>query len=102
MAVSPPMCVAANYPTARTMVRTVSGGGGVAVFVTYAGTSTWTKAKNGGNAKGKGNAWGISDNVKLSPSNTPGWQVVRFALVPDGGHNEYQVYNFYVDPYAKG
>lgn len=102
LAVSPPMCIAANYPTARTMVRNVSGGGGVAVFVTYAGTSTWTRARNGGNAHGKGNAWGLSDKVSLQPSNTPGWQVVRFALAPDGGHNDYQVYDFYVDPYFKG
>jgi hypothetical protein len=104
MAVSPPMCVASNYPTARTMVRNVNGGGGVHVFVTYAGSSSWSKAKDGGSCNGnKGNAWGLSDNVKLQPANTPGWQIVRFALVPDtGGHNEYQVYNFYVDPYAKG
>lgn len=101
MAVSPPMCVASNYPTARTMVRNVVGGGGVHVYVTYAGSSTWSKAKDGGSCHGKGNAWGLSDNVNLQPANTAGWQIVRFALVPDNGNNEYQVYNFYVDPYAK-
>jgi hypothetical protein len=102
MAVSPPMCVASNYPTARTMVRTVQGGGGVHVFVTYAGSSSWTKAKDGGSCNGKGNAWGLSENVKLQPADTPGWQIVRFALVPDNNpKNEYQAYNFYVDPYAK-
>ncbi|HEY1522825.1 MAG TPA: hypothetical protein VGF70_07410 [Solirubrobacteraceae bacterium] len=101
MAISPPMCVASNYPTARTMVRNVQGGGGVHVFVTYAGTSTWSKAKDGGSCHGKGNAWGLSDNVKLSPANTDGWQIVRFALVPDNGNNDHQAYNFYVDPYAK-
>jgi hypothetical protein len=103
MAISPPMCVASNYPTARTMALNVQGPGGVHVFVTYAGTSTWSKAKDGGSAHGQGNGWGLSDNLKLSPANTPGWQVVRFALVADGGGaNEYQIYNFYVDPYAKG
>ena len=103
MAISPPMCVASNYPTARTMVRNVQGGGGVHVFVTYAGSDSWNKAKDGGSCHGnKGNAWGLSDNVKLNPANTAGWQIVRFALVPDGGpNNDYQVYNFYVDPYAK-
>lgn len=102
MAISPPMCVAANYPTARTMVQKLSGGPGVAVFVTYAGTSGWNKARNGGNASAKGNGWGLSDRVNLQPANTPGWQLVRFALVPAGDRNEYQVYNFYVDPYHKG
>jgi hypothetical protein len=102
MAVSPPMCVASNYPTARTMVRNVHGPGGVHVFVTYAGSSSWSKAKDGGSCHGQGNGWSLSDNVKLSPANTPGWQIVRFALVPDGGtNNDYQAYNFYVDPYAK-
>jgi hypothetical protein len=102
MAVSPPMCVASNYPTARTMVRNVQGPGGVHVFVTYAGTATWSKAKDGGSAQGKGNAWGLSTNLKLDPANTDGWQIVRFALVADGGaKNDYQLYNFYVDPYAK-
>jgi hypothetical protein len=103
MAISPPMCVASNYPTARTMVRNLHGPGGVHVFVTYAGSSSWSKAKDGGAANGKGNAWGLSANLKLSPANTPGWQIVRFAMVADGGpNNDYQVYNFYVDPYAKG
>lgn len=102
MAISPPMCVASNYPTARTMVRQVSGGGGVHVFVTYAGSSSWTKARDGGVANGKANGWSLSDNVKLNPANTAGWQIVRFALVPNNdSHNDYQVYNFYVDPYAK-
>ena len=103
MAVSPPMCVAANYPTARTMVQNVGkGGGAVTVYVTYAGTDSWSKAENGGNATPKGKAWGLSDNIQLKPKNTPGWQIARFALVPNGGDNsEYQVYNFYVDPYAK-
>lgn len=102
MAISPPMCVASNYPTGRTMARNITGGGGVHLFVTYAGTSTWSKARDGGSAHGKGNAWGLSDNLNLNPSQTPGWQVVRLALVPDNGSNEYQVYNFYIDPYAKG
>ena len=102
MAISPPMCIASNYPSARTMVRNVTGGGGVHVFVTYAGSSSWNRARDGGNCHGKGNAWGLSDHVNLQPANVTGWQIVRFALVPDGDHNDYQVYNFYVDPYSKG
>jgi hypothetical protein len=103
LAVSPPMCVDSDYPTARTMIRNVQGGGGVAVFVTYAGAASWGKARNGGNAHGPGPNWGLSDRINLQPKHTPGWQLVRFALVPPhGSGSEYQLYNFYVDPYAKG
>ena len=102
LAVSPPMCVESDYPTARTMIRNVSGGGGVAVFVTYAGASSWGKARNGGNAHGHGPNWGISDPINLQPSHDPGWQLLRFALAPsNGAKDEFQLYNFYVDPYAK-
>jgi hypothetical protein len=103
IAVSPTMCVDSDYPTARTMIRNVMGGGGVSVFVTYAGASSWGKARNGGSAHGQGPNWGLSDPIHLQPSQAPGWQLVRFALVPpDGPGGEFQLYNFYVDPYAKG
>jgi hypothetical protein len=103
LAVSPPMCVDSTYPTARTMIRNVSGGGGVAVFVTYAGASIWGKARNGGNAHGQGQNWGLSDRINLQPSSAPGWQLLRFALAPSNGRDdEFQLYNLYVDPYAKG
>lgn len=109
LAISPPMCVAYNYPTARTMVRTLSGTGGVAVYVAYFNGTAY-QVTNGGSAggnstsnaggNGNGNAWGLSGQVNLNPSNTPGWQIARFALYASGT-GEYQLYNFYVDPYAK-
>src|SRR2546423_579386 len=102
LAISPPMCVDANYPRARTMVRNLVGGGGVNVFVIYAGNSGWGKARNAGNAHGKGSAWGLSDQLKVQPSHAPGWQLVRFAFAPSGDSSQFQIYNFYVDPYAKG
>jgi hypothetical protein len=102
LAVSPPMCVDSNYPTAKTMIRSVSGGGGVGVFVTYADASSWGKARNGGAVHGDGPDWGLSDRINLQPSHAPGWQLVRFALVaPNHPNAEFQLYNFYVDPYAK-
>jgi hypothetical protein len=103
LAVSPTMCVSADYPTARTMIRNVAGGGGVGVFVTYADGAKWGKARNGGNAHGPGPNWGPSDRINLQPSHAPGWQLIRFALVPPNGPNgDFQLYNFYVDPYARG
>jgi hypothetical protein len=102
LAVSPPMCVTANYPKARTMIRDVTGGGGVAFYVTYFGTTSWSKARNGGTAKGPQSRWTLSDPINLQPSHIPGWQIVRFALVPSAGSSEFQISDFYVDPYAKG
>ena len=102
LAISPPMCVDLTYPKARTMVRNVIGGGGVKVYVSYADSTGWGKAKDGGNAHGRGNAWGASDKLNTNCGKDPGWQLARFAFAPEGEHNDYQLYNFYVDPYAKG
>ena len=102
LAISPPMCVDANYPRARTMVRNLVGGGGVSVFVVYAGTSGWGKARHAGDAHGKGPNWGLSDPLNVQPSHAPGWQLVRFAFAASGDSSQFQLYNFYVDPYAKG
>lgn len=111
LAVSPPMCVAYNYPTARTMVRALFGTGGVDVYVAYFDGTSY-QVTNGGNANGStngtgnaggsdtGNVWGLSGQINLNPSNTSGWQIARFALYASGS-GEYQLYNFYVDPYAK-
>jgi hypothetical protein len=101
-AISPPMCVDLTYPTARVMVRNLAGGGGVHAFVSYAGPNSWGKPRDGGAVHGRGNAWALSDQIHLQPNHAPGWQLVRFGLVPDGRNSEFQLYNFYVDPYAKG
>jgi len=97
-AISPPMCVASDYPTARTMVRNVVGAEGVQVFVAYAGTKTATVAQGVGQVHGQHTAWTLSNPFNLHPGNLPGWQLVRFTLVPGGRSSEFQVYNFYVDP----
>lgn len=98
-AISPPMCVASDYPTARTMVRNVVGGEGVQVYVAYAGTRTMTNAQNTGQVHGQQTAWTLSNVFNIHPGNLPGWQLVRFTLVPGGTHSDFQVYNFYVDPH---
>ena len=41
VAVSAPICVTSDYPTARTLVRNVVGGDGVQFYVSYQGTRTW-------------------------------------------------------------
>ena len=101
-AISPPVCVDLDYPTARLMVRNVTGGGGVHAFVSYAGPTSWGKPRDGGSAHGKDGAWALSDPIHLQPGHAPGWQLVRFGLLPDGRNSEFQIYNFYIDPYARG
>jgi hypothetical protein len=104
LALSPPVCLAFNYPTARAMVRTVGGTGGVSVYVVYFSGSSYTVADGGstnGNGNGNGKAWGLSNQINLQPSTDPGWQIARFALYVPQGAGESQLYNLYIDPYAK-
>ena len=102
VAVSPPICVTSDYPTARSLVRNVVGGEGVQFYVSYAGTRTWEQPKNTGQLHGQKTNWTTSDPVNLQPDNhTMGWQIVRFAFVAGGRTSDFQIYNFYVDPRMK-
>jgi hypothetical protein len=102
VAVSPPICVTSDYPTARTLVRNVVGGEGVQFYVSYAGTRTWDQPQNTGQLHGQQNKWTVSDSVNVQPDHhTVGWQIVRFAFVAGGRTSDFQVYNFYVDPRMK-
>jgi hypothetical protein len=102
VAVSPPICVTSDYPTARTLVRNVVGGEGVQFYVSYQGTHTWEQPQNTGQLHGQKNGWTVSNPVNLQPDHhTVGWQIVRFAFVAGGKTSDFQVYNFYVDPRMK-
>jgi hypothetical protein len=103
-AVSPTMCVDSTYPTARAMVRDVGGPGGVGFLASYQNTSGWNypqfTAWIGGTP---GADWTPSNPINLQPSTMPGWQLARFTFVAAGvTGSEFQLYNFYVDPYRKG
>ena len=96
------MCVATDYPTARTMVRDVVGSEGVGTYVSYAGTKTAINPQNTGQVHGKGTSWTLSNPFNLHPGNRPGWQMVQFTFVPGGKTSDFQIYNFYVDPRMRG
>jgi hypothetical protein len=100
-AVSPTMCVTSAYPTARAMVRDVKGSDGVFFYVSYEGTSTWTNPKNTGQVHGQQTAWTLATPVNVQPSNTSGWQPVRFTFVPGGNASDFQLYNIYIDPHCR-
>jgi hypothetical protein len=97
-AVSPEICVTSSYPRARTMVRDVKGSEGVFFYVSYEGTNTWNVPRNTGQVHGQATNWSLSDPVNIQPSNMPGWQPVRFTLVPGGKTSDFQIYDFEVDP----
>jgi hypothetical protein len=102
VAVSPPICVTSDYPTARTLVRNVVGGDGVQFYVSYQGTRTWEQPQNTGQLHGQQNNWTVSNPVNVQPDHhTAGWQIVRFAFVAGGKSSDFQVYDFYVDPRMK-
>jgi len=103
-AVSPTICLTSAYPTARMMIRNVSGsnGGSVGFSVSYAGTSTAAAPLQTGTFKttgagGVAGSWALSDPANLDPSSTPGWQLMRITLAANGP-KELEVYNLYNDP----
>ena len=91
-AISPPVCVSSDYPTARTMVRNVVGNQGLTLSVSYDGVSY----QSAGNLGSTGTAWTLSKawNIKSGPIS--GWQLVRFKFSATSGTS--QIYNFWVDP----
>ena len=97
-AVSPAMCVASSYPTARMMVRDLVGAEGVLFAVSYAGTRTAATPENTGYVQGGHGDWTLSNPVRLHPGNLAGWQQVQYALTAGGKTGDVQVYNLYVDP----
>ena len=99
-AVSPSICVASDYPTARTMVQN-GHGANIAFAVSYAGTPSWDKPQPAGGIKGTGTDWSVSHPFQVHPGNLPGWQLVRFTLASNGKASDAKIYNFYIDPRMK-
>ena len=97
-AVSPPICVTSDYPSARTQIRDVVGGEGVQFYVSYDATKSWVKPQNTGQIHSQGNQWSVSNPINLHPPKSSGWQIVRFTLVPGGKTSDFQVSDFWIDP----
>jgi hypothetical protein len=100
-AVSPPVCVRSDYPSARAMVRDVVGKEGIQFGVSYQGTKTWADPQGTGQLHGTGTSWSAANPVKIHAGNASGWQVVRFLFVAGGKTSDFQLYDFYVDPRMK-
>ena len=99
-AVSPPVCVTLQYPTARTWVEGVKGAGGVVVGVYYAGSlpvglpvAVLTAPQGAG--------WQLSKPFAVRPQLTgaeEGVREVRFVFASVGRGSDYRLSGLYVDP----
>jgi hypothetical protein len=73
------------------MVRDVEGSHGPTFQVSYAGRPSWDSPQATGHLRGKKSDWSLSSRLSVRPHPIPGWQPVRFTLVPDGRNDETQV-----------
>ena len=96
-AISPPMCVDSDYPTARTMVQT-TGDAQVAAGVFYAAAPPKSQFQLSGIMQGSATGFSLSQPLQVNPGNKPGWQMVQFVFGTTGTAGDGQLYNFYVDP----
>jgi len=99
-AVSPPMCVEYDYPTARIIVRALTGTQSLTLLAGYL-TSSISVATSYSNSS-LGSAWVLSPVLQTHPGNQTGWQLVVFTLEASSTSSDTQVYNFYVDPRMVG
>jgi hypothetical protein len=96
-AVSPPICVDSDYPTARTMSRSF-GVANLAVGVSYANQPGSPPLQISGLIPLGNSNWSPSGNLQVHPGNRNGWQLVRFIFANLGVLGHAQLYNFYIDP----
>jgi hypothetical protein len=97
-AISPPVCVTNDYPSARAEIRDIAGRTGVNVSVSYKTASGWRKPTLCSTLDGQGTKWSLAKRFSVVRGDVRRWHLVRFVLVPRGASSEYQLSNFYVDP----
>jgi hypothetical protein len=92
-ATSPMICIATNYPMAKSLVRSVSGPPGIGFSVSYLATG-----KRNSTSVPSNGSWGTSVPMNLSPTTATGWQPVQVTYTATGRNTEYQLYDLYIDP----
>ena len=92
VAISPTICVTSDYPTARTMVRTVLGSQGLSMSVSY----DRVNYQSAGNLGSQGTSWLLSKAFNIKSSPISGSQLVQFKF--EANKSTTQIYNFWVDP----
>lgn len=99
-AVSPQMCIGEGEPDARTLIREVAGSLGSSVAFTPFDLTTDTQIPSMGLFP-TGTAWSPSSLVAVLPIDLSGWHIMQFTYVVGGTGNDFQIYDFAVDPRMK-
>lgn len=101
-AISPPVCVTLQYPTARAYVEDVQGGGGVTVGVYYPGVKSGATGQPVGQLSAKlGNGWTLSSPFNVKPQlagKEESVREVRFIYANITKNSEFHLSGLYVDP----
>jgi hypothetical protein len=100
-AISPPVCVTLQYPTARAWVRTVGGGGGVTVSVFYAKAKYGLMAADDVGYLGSDGGWNLSDPFEVKPElagEDEGTREVRFVFSNRTWTGVFDLSGLFVDP----
>jgi hypothetical protein len=108
VAISPPVCVTLQYPTARIWTRGSEGDRNLVVAVAYANTKTMSKPKVLGAItpasnpqSGQQTAWSLSAPFNVQPElggTVEAARQVRFVFSAGKGHSDTQLYGLFVDP----
>jgi len=93
-ATSPVFCIATDFPTAKSIVRSVSGPPGLTFSVTYPDHPEKAKIAN----VPSNTTWAPSTPLKLNPAKSTQWQQAQVSFATNNKGGEYQVYNIYIDP----
>jgi hypothetical protein len=104
VAISPPVCVTLQYPTARTWVEALQNSGSLSVAVAY-GTGAGKQGERAaivGSVSGNGGSgWNLSQPFSLEPQlggSEEGVRTARFVYSAGGRRADFQVSGLYVDP----
>jgi hypothetical protein len=100
LAISPPVCVTLQYPTARVWTRAAENNDNVIVAVVYANRA-FTTPKSVGSLEGTQSQWQLSEAFDVNPElggKTEEAREVRFVFAASGRGTETQLYGLYVDP----
>lgn len=108
-AISPPVCVTLQYPTARIWTNTLQGKSNVVVAVAYANTKSASKPKKVGTIEEEENGqnenaastWTLSAPFDVQPElggKVEETRQVRFVFAAGGKSSDTQLYGLYVDP----
>ena len=101
-AISPPVCVTLQYPTARAYVQDVQGSGGVTVGVYYPGAKAGPTGLPVGELTAKqGAGWELPNAFNVDPQLTgseEGTREVRFVYANLNKSSDFHLWGLYVDP----